>query len=76
MVTNTKWGVHTIQECHRIEAPNVKLLFSSYDTVKVDDDEAKRILHFLVSVLQGMKSDMTEIERGIKMLEEQGVQEN
>ena len=60
-------------ECHRIDAPKVRLQFSSYDTVQVDDQEAKNIYMFLTKVLQGMKSDMNEMERGIKMLEEQGV---
>lgn len=62
-------------ECHRIDAPSVKILLSSYDTVQVEDNEAKNILMFLTKVLQGMKSDMNEIERGIKMLEEQNVKE-
>jgi len=63
-------------ECHRVLAPNVKLLFSSYDTVEVDDVEAKNILIFLTNILQSMKSDMAEIERGLNMLAEQGVKQS
>lgn len=60
-------------ECYRIVAPNVKSLFSLHDLVSVDDDEAIRIQIFLTNILQGMKSDMTDIERGLKMLEDQGI---
>lgn len=61
-----------IEAC-RVEAPSVKTLFSSYDIVEVDEEEANRVHMFITSIIRSMKSDLAELERGLKMLEDQGI---
>jgi len=59
--------------CHEIDCPENKVQFSAYSTVEVDDEEGPRILFFLEDVLRRQRCELKDLEKGILLLQSQGV---
>lgn len=61
-----------IEAC-RVGTTNVKKLFTYSDIVEVDDEEAKKIYIYISNIVNSINIDLTELKRGLKMLEDQGI---
>jgi hypothetical protein len=60
--------------CHKLDDPSQEIQFSSYDTVQVTDEEAKKIKAFLIDVSLMEKISLATRINDIKRLHQQNVE--